>query len=117
MNFVIPKRAKMKKEALEFCLYLTNAQNQLELAKMTNIISTNSDALNDKFYNDNSDLISKARSISAKQLNHIYPQMKQRRGQKEINNAVNSAVQTILLDKNSTENTLDKLTKDLENNL
>ena len=117
MNFVIPKRAKMKKEALEFCLYLTNAQNQLELAKMTNIIATNSDALNDKFYNDNFDIISKARSISAKQLNHIYPQMKQRQGQKEINNAVNSAVQTILLDKNSTENTLDKLTKDLENNL
>ena len=68
MNFVIPKRAKMKKEALEFCLYLTNAQNQLELAEMTNIIATNSEALNDKFYNDNSDLISKARSISAHQL-------------------------------------------------
>lgn len=113
MNFVIPKRAKMKKEALEFCLYLTNAQNQLELARMTNIIATNSEALNDKFYNDNSDLISKARSISAKQLNHIYPQMKQRQGQKEINNAVNNAVQTILLDKSSTEDTLDRLAKQL----
>ena len=113
MNFVIPKRAKMKKEALEFCLYLTNAQNQLELAKMTNIIATNSDALNDKFYNDNSDLISKARSISAKQLNHIYPQMKQRQGQKDINNAVNSAVQAILLDKSSTKDTLDRLVKQL----
>jgi putative chitobiose transport system substrate-binding protein len=111
MNFVIPKRAKMKKEALDFCLYLTNAENQLELAKMTNIIATNSDALQDKFYNDNSDLISKARSISAKQLNHIYPQMKQREGQKDINNAVNNAVQTILLEKGSAEDTLDKLVK------
>lgn len=113
MNFVIPKRSKMKKEALEFCLYLTNAQNQLELAKMTNIIATNSDALKDKFYNDNSDLTSKARSISAKQLNHIYPQMKQRRGQKEINNAVNTAVQSILLDKTSAEDSLNKLVKAL----
>jgi putative chitobiose transport system substrate-binding protein len=115
MNFVIPKRAKMKKEALDFCLYLTNAQNQLELAKMTNIIATNSDALKDRFYNDESDMISKARSISARQLNHIYPQMKQRRGQKEINNAVSSAVQTILLNKKSASDALNDLVKTLEN--
>ena len=115
MNFVIPKRAKMKKEALEFCLYLTNAQNQLELAKMTNIIATNSETLKDKFYNDESDKMSKARSISAKQLNHIYPQMKQRRGQKEINTAVNSTVQAILLNKKSTNYALDELVKSLQN--
>ena len=115
MNFVIPKRAKMKKEALDFCLYLTNAQNQLELAKMTNIIATNSEALKDKFYNDESDMMSKARSISAKQLNHIYPQMKQRRGQKEINTAVNSTVQAILLNKKSTNDALDELVKSLLN--
>ena len=113
MNFVIPKRAKMKKEALDFCLYLTNAQNQLELARMTNIIATNSQALNNKFYNDNTDLMSKARSISAKQLNHIYPQLKQRRSQKDINTQVNSAVQTILLDKDSVDNTLDRLVKSI----
>ena len=115
MNFVIPKRAKMKKEALEFCLYLTNAQNQLELAKMTNIIATNSETLKDKFYNDESDKMSKARSISAKQLNHIYPQMKQRRGQKEIKTAVNSTVQAILLNKQSTNFALDELVKALSN--
>ena len=114
MNFVIPKRAKMKKEALEFCLYLTNAENQLELARMTNIISTNSKALNDKFYNDDSDLTSKARSISAKQMNHIYPQLKQRRNQKEINSQVNSAVQTILLNKDNIENCLNNLVKTLK---
>ena len=115
MNFVIPKRAKMKKEALDFCLYLTNAQNQLELAKMTNIIATNSNTLNDKFYNDYSDLTSKARTISAHQLNHIYPQTKQRRNQKEINNQVNSTVQAILLNKDSIENSLNKLVNSLIN--
>ena len=114
MNFVIPKRAKMKKEALEFCLYLTNAENQLELARMTNIIATNSKALDDKFYNDNSDLTSKARSISAHQLNKIYPQLKQRRNQKEINSQVNSAVQTILLNKDNIDNCLNNLVKTLK---
>ena len=114
MNFVIPKRAKNKKEALDFCLYLTNAENQLELAKMTNVISTNSQALNDKFYNDYSDLTSKARSISAKQINRITPQLKQKRNQKEINTQVNSAVQSILLEKQSVEDALNNLVKSLE---
>lgn len=114
MNFVIPKRAKEKKEALEFCLYLTNAENQLELAKMTNVISTNSEALKDEFYNDSSDLTSKARSISAKQINHITPQLRQRRSQKEINTQVNATVQSILLNKDSVDNALDKLVKSLK---
>ena len=113
MNFVIPKRAKYKKEALDFCLYLTNAENQLDLAKLTNVISTNSEALKNDFYNDNSDLNSKARSISAKQINKITPIQKQRRNQKEINTQVNAAIQAILLNKDSVENILNKLVKNL----
>ena len=114
MNFVIPSRAKYKKEALDFCLYLTNEQNQLELAQMTNIIATNSSALKSSFYNDNSTLEAKARSISAKQINRITPQLRQRRNQKEINTQVNAAVQSALLNKDSIENILEKLSKTLE---
>jgi putative chitobiose transport system substrate-binding protein len=110
MNFVIPIRAKHKKEALDFCLYLTNKDNQLKLAKLTNIITTNSKALNNEFYNDYSDLSAKARTISAKQFHNIRPAFKQRDGQKEINYRINNAVQEILLDKDSTENILNKLT-------
>ena len=114
MNFVIPLRAKHKEEALDFCLYLTNEQNQLELAKMTDIIVTNSNALTDEFYNDYSSLESKARSISAKQIEKITPQLKQRRNQKEINTLVNTAVQSALLNKDSIENILKNLQKSLQ---
>lgn len=114
MNFVIPSRAKYKKEALDFCLYLTNEQNQLELAQMTNVIATNSSALKSAFYNDNSTLEAKARSISAKQINRITPQLRQRRNQKEINTQVNAAVQSALLNKDSIENILEKLSKTLK---
>ena len=114
MNFVIPSRAKYKKEALDFCLYLTNEHNQLELARMTNVIATNSNALKNNFYNDNSSLEAKARSISAKQINKITPQLRQRRNQKEINTQVNSAVQSALLDKDSIDSILEKLSKNLE---
>ena len=115
MNFVIPLRAKNKNEALDFCLYLTNEENQLKLAKLTNIIATNSNALNDEFYNDNSDLISKARSISAKQIKKITPVFKQKENQKEINILINLAVQSILLDKDSIENLLKNLSKNIAN--
>ena len=114
MNFVIPLRAKNKQEALDFCLYLTNEKNQLELAKLTNVITTNSNTLNDKFYNDYSDLTAKSRSISAKQIQKITPALKQRDNQKEINLRVNMAVQSILLDKDSTENVLNKLVKTIK---
>jgi putative chitobiose transport system substrate-binding protein len=114
MNFVIPLKAKHKQEALDFCLYLTNEQNQLELAKMTNIIATNSNALKNEFYNDNSDLTSKARSISAKQINHITPTLKQQRAQKEINLIINTAVQSVLLNKESVENVLKKAESELK---
>ncbi len=114
MNFVIPLRAKHKKEALDFCLYLTNAQNQLELAKLTNVIATNSEALSDKFYNDDSSLEAKARSISAKQINKITPQLKQKKNQKEINTLVNTAVQSALLNKNSIDRLLEDLAKEIK---
>ena len=113
MNFVIPIRAKNKTEALDFCLYLTNEKNQLKLAKMTNIIATNANALENSFYNDYSDLISKARSISAKQVSKIHPQIRQKSNQKEINTQINTAVQTILLNKDSSKNVLTKLVKNL----
>ena len=113
MNFVIPLRAKNKQEALDFCLYLTNEENQLKLAKLTNVIATNSNALNDKFYNDYSDLTSKSRSISAKQVQNIMPALRQKDGQKEINLGVNKAVQEVLLNKETTKNILDDLVKEL----
>ena len=114
MNFVIPLRAKHKKEALDFCLYLTNAQNQLELAKQTNVIVTNSEALTDKFYNDDSTLEAKARSISAKQINRITPQLKQRRNQKEINTLVNTAIQSALLNKDGIDRLLAELEQEIK---
>ena len=111
MNFVIPTKSKHKKEALDFCLFLSNKENQLKLAKLTNVISTNKSALKDPFYNSNNDLMAKARNYSAKQLNHIQPVMKQRNSQKDINLLVNTAVQTILLNKQPTAQALNELAK------
>src|SRR5574344_911544 len=112
MNLVIPAKAKYKDEALDFGLYLTNEENQLVLAKKTNVISTNKKALSDKFYNSSEDLMAKARSISAKQLSHIKPILTQSHNQKDINTLINTAVQSVLLNKDKTQNILNTLSKD-----
>ena len=114
MNFVIPQKAKHKKEALKFALFLTNEENQLELAKLTNIIATNKKALNNDFYTiyDDTNLMAKARVISAKQLDKVEPVLKSGRNQKDINNLINAAVQEILLDKSDTQTVLNKVSQD-----
>ena len=114
MNFVIPLKAKHKDEALKFVLFLTNDKNQLELAKLTNVIAVNKDTLNDDFYTKykENDLMAKARVISAHQLNKIEPVLKPSQNQKDINNLINTATQKILLREDKTENILNKLSKD-----
>ncbi len=117
MNFVIPLRAKHKEEALRFALFLTNDKNQLELAKLTNVLVVNDKTLKNDFYTkyDKNDLMAKARVISASQLNKIQPVYRTQKGQKDINNIINSAVQEVLLDKASTKTILDKAAKDWKN--
>ena len=114
MNFVIPEKAKHKSDAIKFALYLTNNKNQLELAKLTNVIAVNKETLNNEFYTtySDNDLMAKARVISAKQLNHVEPVLKSSRNQKDINNLINTAVQNILLNKGNTKYILEKLSKD-----
>ncbi len=114
MNFIIPLKAKHKDEALKFALFLTNEENQLEMAKLTNVIATNRNALKADFYTKYSDgdLMAKARVISAGQLNKIEPVLQSSRNQKDINNLINTAVQEILLDKAPTEKILNKVSQD-----
>ena len=116
MNFVIPLRAKHKDEALKFALFLTNDKNQLELAKLTNVLAVNKQTLDNDFYKkyDQNDLMAKARVISAVQLNHLQPVFRTQKNQKEINNLVNNAVQNILLNKSITEKILNELDKNVE---
>ncbi len=116
MNFVIPLKAKHKDEALKFALFLTNDKNQLELAKLTNVLAVNKETLNNDFYKkyDKNDLMAKARVISAGQLNKLQPVFRTQKNQKEINNLVNNAVQNILLNKGETKKILKELDKNIK---
>lgn len=114
MNFVIPYKSRHKEQALDFGLFLTNEENQLELARLTNVIATNKTALKNEFYNKNNTLIEKARSVSAKQLENVNPVMKQQRNQKEVNLLINTAVENILINGSDIQKTLDEVSKKWE---
>ncbi len=102
MNLIIPKKAKHKELALKFALKLTNKQNQLELAKITNVLPANKEALEDEYFKKCSpDLYEQSRCISAKQLDNLIEFDFDERNKKAINEAINKTLEEILLDKNS----------------
>lgn len=120
MNLIIPKKAKHKKLALKFALMLTNKENQLELAKITNVLPANKYALEDNYFkNCSSDLYEQSRCISAKQLDNLVKFDFDEKNKKAINEAINKTLEEILLDKNSSDfnikNQVETLSKQVKN--
>lgn len=115
MNFVIPKKANNKEVALKFALYFTNEKNQLELAKKTTILPTNKTTLENKYFKINDkDLQSKARIISAKQLNNLQKPLLNIKNKKELNTISANYIQEILINNANIEETLEKFAHDWE---
>ncbi len=114
MNLIIPVRAKHKDGALRFALFLTNKQNQIELAKLTTILPVNNLALNDSYFNSytEGDIIAKARVLSAKQLANLQKNIRFENNHKEILTLLNTTVQQILLGNDDVKKVLESAAKD-----
>lgn len=102
MNLIIPKKSKNKMLAREFAFMLTSEKNQLELAKITNVLPANKKALdNEYFKNCPSDIEQKSRCISALQLDKLNNNKVEYINKKLLNESINKSLEEILLDKNS----------------
>ena len=114
MNFVIPLKSKKRDEALKFALYMTNYENQLELAKLTNVLATNKKALNSSFYTKvkTGDIFETARLTSAKQMNNLQHAVFLN-NRKDVVTLINNTVQKILLNKDNTSDILKDCQKSL----
>ncbi|MCR5261826.1 MAG: extracellular solute-binding protein [Candidatus Gastranaerophilales bacterium] len=99
MNLIIPRKAKNKEYALKFALFLTNEQNQLELAKLTSVLPANKNALNNEYFKKNSSKEEIARNISAKQIMNIAPNIENTRHKKNVILLLNSTLAKILTGK------------------
>ncbi len=114
MNFIIPSRAKNKEGALKFALFFTNYENQLEFAKLTTILPTNKNALDDSYFNvyDADNLQDKARVISAKQLQNLQEPLNNIKNKKELNTLSATYIQDILINNKDIKESLDNFSRD-----
>ncbi len=129
MNFVIPKKAHNPNEALKFALFFTNKKNQLDFAKMTTILPVNEEALNDEYFHEQNkkfesldgyfnyiqnhkDIETQARMISAEQLFHPQPPIKNIKNKKELNTISSNYVQEILINNKDIKTSLDEFSRD-----
>lgn len=107
MNLVIPAKSKNKELAREFAFTLTNKENQLELAKLTNVLPANKYALEDNYFKICSeDIEEKSRCESAKQLNNLILSDVEILDKKALSENINKVIQEILLDENSCLDTI-----------
>lgn len=111
MNLIIPAKAKNKDAALKFALFLTNKQNQLELAKLTSVLPVNSEALADGYFKKSSTKEELARKISAEQIQNIGEGLKNTRNKKNIILLTNTALAEIMSGKSEVVPTLKELDK------
>jgi putative chitobiose transport system substrate-binding protein len=108
MNLVIPLKSKHPREALDFALFLTNAENQLNFCKLAPIIPSEKNALSSEYYNhaQKGDLMAKSRIISAHQLKNPLTTLPFLVNQKELNEIIDIMTQKVLLNKESSSDAL-----------
>ncbi|MBR6163954.1 extracellular solute-binding protein [bacterium] len=115
MNLVIPKKSKHKEEAIKFILYLTNEKNQLDLSKLTSVLSVNDLALKDEFFKGSDEnLLSQAISVSAKQLKEPIEPVKIQKNRKEIISLSSTFIQKVLISSEKIEDLVKKFSDDWE---
>jgi putative chitobiose transport system substrate-binding protein len=119
MNFVVPVKSRHRKEAVEFVLFITSAEKQLQFSKLTPTLPSNLEALNDEFFtgNDSETLETKARITSASQLKRGAQPMPVLRNQQELLSILNFYVQKALLNKLTPQEALNQAAQRWSNNL
>ncbi|MDD3014242.1 MAG: sugar ABC transporter substrate-binding protein [Candidatus Gastranaerophilales bacterium] len=114
MNLVVPTKSKYPKEAVDFALFLTNNENQLAFCKLAPILPSTLKAINsDYFKNKNTaDIIDKARSLSATQLNNALKPIPPLENQKDLFEIADYATQQALLNQTKPKQALDQAIQD-----
>jgi len=113
MNLVVPKKSKHHKEAVDFALFLTNTENQLEFSKLAPVLPSTIAGINsDYFKQSQGDLFQKARSISAHQLNNALKPIPPLENHKDLSQIIDNATQAALLGKMTPKQALDNAVKE-----
>jgi len=114
MNLVIPKKSKYPREALEFALFLTNKENQLEFCKLAPILPSEKHALGSDYFTaeDTEDLTTKSRIISANQLKNPLKPIPALENRKDLYEIIDFMTQEVMLGQKNPQQALKKAEKE-----
>lgn len=115
MILVVPRRTPHPQEAVDFALFVTNAENTLKLSELAPVLPPHQSALASATFQryDATDLMAKARSISARQLLSAKTAMRIHPLQNRLNQIMDYYVQSALLGKLSPQDAMEKAQQDM----
>lgn len=116
MILVVPQRTPHPQEAVDFALYVTNAQNTLKLADLAPVLPPHTAALQSGPFQTgltSSDLLQKARAISAHQLLQAQTAIQIHPLQNRLNQLMDFYVQSALLGKLTPEDAMQKAQQEM----
>jgi ABC-type glycerol-3-phosphate transport system substrate-binding protein len=101
MVVVVPVKSTHPKEAVDFAAFITNAENQLALAKAAPVLPSVTRALASSYFSEShsADLMAQGRSISAKQLLKATTAYQIKPNQNALNEIIDHFVQLAMLGK------------------
>jgi len=114
MNLAIPKKSRYQQEALDFALFLTNAENQLKFCKLAPILPSEKHALTSDFFTQEitGDLMEKSRIISAKQLQNPLSPIPALNNRKDLYEIIDFMTQEAILGEKSSKASIDNAVKE-----
>lgn len=115
MILVVPKRTAYPQEAVDFALFVTNAKNTLKLSELAPVLPPHQSALKAPVFQqvNTSDLMVKARSLSARQLLNAKTAMRIHPQQNRLNQLMDYYVQSALLGKRSPQEAMAKAQQEM----
>jgi putative chitobiose transport system substrate-binding protein len=106
MNLVIPKNSDRPEDAIEFALFLTNAENQLEFAKQAKVLPSAKAALADPYFQtiaEQGTQVEKALAIGAQQLEDAEVLLPMRDDINELQRIIYDNLQAAMLEEKTVE--------------
>lgn len=114
-NVVVPSQTEHEEAAVQFALFLTNAENQLEFSKLTPILPSATEALEDPYFTeagDNAEPIDLVRIVSAEQLDEAELLVPPMENYDELRTAMHDAISAAMLGEMTPQEALDQAEKD-----
>jgi len=109
MNLIVPQDSDRPQDAIDFALFVTNSDNQLEFAKLSNTLPSAKAALEDEYFHtlpSEATQVDRARIISAEQLKDAEVLLPPIADIKELQRAIYDNLQAAMLGEKTVEDAI-----------